>query len=105
MKITEYRKKQLGLKMTDNLTDEISEVCYKVIKKLYVKTSIPRIISYCQYLCKNLGFDFYKCMLEKIKEIESRTGFYDERLNKFIKDTSDEAKAKWYKADYESCRL
>ncbi|MCW1526038.1 hypothetical protein OLR83_02115 [Campylobacter jejuni] len=67
-----------------NLTDEISEVCYKVIKKLYVKTSIPRIISYCQYLCKNLGFDFYKCMLEKIKEIESRTGFYDERLKKFV---------------------
>ncbi|EPM2943957.1 hypothetical protein ACTK3C_000578 [Campylobacter jejuni] len=67
-----------------NLTDEISEVCYKVIKKLHVKTSIPRIISYCQYLCKNLGFDFYKCMLEKIKEIESRTGFYDERLKKFV---------------------
>lgn len=88
-----------------NLTDEISEVCYKVIKKLYVKTSMPRIISYCQYLCKNLGFDFYKCMLETIKEIESRTGYYDERLKKFIKDTSDEAKAKWYKADYESCRI
>lgn len=67
-----------------NLTDEISEVCCKVIKKLHVKTSIPRIISYCQYLCKNLGFDFYKCMLEKIKEIESRTGFYDERLKKFV---------------------
>ncbi|EFS7927565.1 hypothetical protein HW053_001651 [Campylobacter jejuni] len=88
-----------------NLTDEISEVCCKVIKKLQVKTSIPRIISYCQYLCKNLGFDFYKCMLQTIKEIESRTGYYDENLNKFIKDTSDEAKAKWYKADYESCRL
>ncbi|HEF7700853.1 hypothetical protein C3H41_06380 [Campylobacter jejuni] len=58
-----------------------------------------------EQLCKNLGFDFYKCMLETIKEIESRTGFYDERLKKFIKDTSDEAKAKWYKADYESCRL
>ncbi|EHT8189903.1 hypothetical protein KXN06_000839, partial [Campylobacter jejuni] len=36
------------------------------------------------HLCKNLGFDFYKCMLEKIKEIESRTGFYDERLKKFV---------------------
>ncbi|EAH8797566.1 hypothetical protein EWU78_08005, partial [Campylobacter coli] len=37
-----------------------------------------------EQLCKNLGFDFYKCMLEKIKEIESRTGFYDERLKKFV---------------------
>ncbi|WP_162284701.1 hypothetical protein [Campylobacter coli] len=37
-----------------------------------------------EQLCKNLDFDFYKCMLEKIKEIESRTGFYDERLKKFV---------------------
>ncbi|MBW1374686.1 hypothetical protein, partial [Campylobacter jejuni] len=66
------------------LTDAISEVCYREIKKLYAKPYIPLIISYCQYLCKNLGFDFYKCMLEKIKEIESRTGFYDERLNRFV---------------------
>ncbi|OEW20056.1 hypothetical protein [Campylobacter sp. BCW_6889] len=66
------------------LTDAISEVCYREIKKIYAKSYIPLIISYCQYLCKNLGFDFYKCMLEKIKEIESRTGFYDERLNRFV---------------------
>ncbi|EPE0650346.1 hypothetical protein ACSFW4_001739 [Campylobacter jejuni] len=58
-----------------------------------------------EYLVNILGFDFYKCMLQTIKEIESRKGYYDENLNKFIKDTSDEAKAKWYKADYESCRL
>ncbi|WP_234931630.1 acyl-CoA dehydrogenase family protein [Campylobacter coli] len=58
-----------------------------------------------EILVKNLGFDFYKCMLQTIKKIKSRTGHYDENLNKFIKDTSDEAKAKWYKADYKSCRL
>ncbi|EAL8932333.1 hypothetical protein GI170_09065 [Campylobacter jejuni] len=133
------------------LTDAISEVCYREIKKLYAKPYIPLIISYCQYLCKNLGFDFYKCMLEKIKEIESRTGFYDERLNRFVEkigaycereafdlaindfkltnvpnkyfldkegsdfwciriednngDYEDYYIRKWYKADYESCRL
>lgn len=68
-------------------------------------TFIYKIIFNCLNLVKNLGFDFYKCMLETIKEIESRTGCYDESLKKFIKDTSDEAKAKWYKAYYESCRL
>lgn len=87
------------------LTDAISEVCYREIKKFYAKLYIPIVISYCRFLIKNLGFDFYKCMLETIKEIESRTGYYDERLKKFIKYTSDEAKAKWYKADYESCRI
>lgn len=103
-------------------------------------------------LTKDLGFDFYKCMLEAIKEIESRTGHYDEGLKKFVKDTgaytekeayeiakrekvffnfvnfklyqdrrtmeyywvddtNDSANCKrikikkWYKADYESCRI
>ena len=44
-------------------------------------------------------------MLETIKEISSRTGYYDENIHKFVKDTSDEAKAKWYKADYEKCKI
>ncbi|HED6594860.1 TPA: hypothetical protein R5Z00_000073 [Campylobacter coli] len=97
-----------------------------------------------EILVKNLGFDFYKCMLEKIKEIESRKGYYDKGLNKFTKDKGayntkeaydkflkenisddfyiledneefvifdkendfalDKFK-KWYKADYESCRI
>lgn len=52
-----------------------------------------------------LGYNFYECMLETIKEISSRTGHYDENIHKFIKDKSDEAKAKWYKADYSKCRI
>ncbi|WP_144624639.1 hypothetical protein [Campylobacter coli] len=105
---------------------------------------IYKIIFNYLNLVKNLGFDFHKCMLEKIKEIENRTGFYDERLNKFTKDkgaynTEDafnrflkenisddfyiledneefvifdkendfalDKFKKWYKADYESCRI
>lgn len=52
-----------------------------------------------------LHYNSYKCMLETIKEISSRTGHYDKNIHKFIKDKSDEAKAKWYKADYEKCRI
>lgn len=37
-------------------------------------------------LTEDLGFDFYKCMLETIKEIESRKGYYNESIGKFIKD-------------------
>ena len=44
-------------------------------------------------------------MLETIKEISSRTGAYDENAKKWVKDTSDEARAKWYKPDYERARL
>lgn len=53
---------------------------------------------------EELGYNTFKCLLETIKEISSRTGKFDKTINKFVKDTSDEAKAKWYKADYKSCK-
>ena len=44
-------------------------------------------------------------MLETIKEISSRTGLYDQNIHKFVKNKSDEAKSKWYKADYDKCKI
>ena len=63
------------------------------------------ILINCAYLCEHYGFNFEIAMLETIKEISSRTGAYDEASKKWVKDTSDEAKAKWYKADYEKARI
>lgn len=51
------------------------------------------------------SYNFYKAMLETIKEISSRTGKWDDERKKFIKDTSDEAKAKWYKANYDKAKI
>ena len=63
------------------------------------------ILKYCASVCENYGFNFQKAMEETIKEISSRTGSYDENAKKWVKDTSDEAKAKWYQADYEKARI
>ena len=63
------------------------------------------ILKYCASVCEQYGFNFEIAMVETIKEISSRTGAYDEKAKKWIKDTSDEAKAKWYKADYELARI
>ena len=63
------------------------------------------ILKYCASVCEQYGFNFQKAMDETIKENSSRTGAYDEKAKKWIKDTSDEAKAKWYKADYEKARI
>lgn len=63
------------------------------------------ILKYCASVCEQYGFNFEIAMLETIKEISSRTGSYDEKAKKWIKDTSDEAMAKWYKADYEKARI
>ena len=63
------------------------------------------ILKYCASVCEQYGFDFQKSMIETIKEISSRTGSYDEVSKKWVKDESDEAKAKWYQPDYEKARI
>ena len=63
------------------------------------------ILANCAYLCEHYGYNFELAMLETIKEISSRTGSYDEKAKKWIKDESDEARAKWYKADYEKAKI
>ena len=64
-----------------------------------------QILLSCAKLCEQYGFDFQKAMDETIKEIISRTGSYDEVSKKWIKDESEEAKAKWYQANYELARI
>lgn len=63
------------------------------------------ILAQLAKLCEQYGFNFEVAMIETIKEISSRTGTYDEVAKKWVKDESDKAKAKWYKADYEKARL
>ena len=63
------------------------------------------ILDKCADICENYGFDFQIAMDETIKEISSRTGAYDENAKKWVKDESDEARAKWHKADYEKARI
>ncbi|ABS44638.1 hypothetical protein JJD26997_0295 [Campylobacter jejuni subsp. doylei 269.97] len=47
-------------------------------------TFIHRLVFDCFNLINNLGFNFYKCMLETIKDIESHAWYYDESLGKFV---------------------
>ena len=63
------------------------------------------ILDKCADICEYCGFDFQIAMDETIKEISSRTGAYDEKAKKWVKDESNEAKAKWYQADYEKARI
>lgn len=63
------------------------------------------ILINCAYLCEYYGFNFQIAMDETIKEISSRTGSYDENAKKWVKDESDEARAKWYQANYELARI
>ena len=73
---------------------------------LYTSTfDFKKILLNCAVLCEKYGFNFEIAMLETIKEISSRTGSYDENAKKWVKDESNEAKAKWYSANYELARI
>ena len=73
---------------------------------LYISTfDFKKILLNCAGVCEKYGFNFEIAMLETIKEISSRTGTYNEATKKWEKDMSDEAQAKWYKADYEKARI
>lgn len=86
--------------MLDILMREISDNCRR-----FNKITICGVLEVCASLCYYHGYDFKTAMLETIKELNSRTGSYDESAKKWVKDTSEQAKAKWYKADYEKARI
>ena len=43
------------------------------------------LIRELELLTDSFGFDFYNCMIETINEIDSRNGYYDPTINKFVK--------------------
>ena len=69
------------------------------------KYSFIDIIEMCKYMIDNTGYDYFKCMNETLKEIESRKGAFNQESGKWEKFKDDESKKQWYKANYESCKL
>ena len=51
------------------------------------------------------GYDVEKVLLETAKEINSRTGAWNEEAQKWQKFKTPEAKALWVKADYTDTKL
>lgn len=99
----EWKKSSLN---ADYILKQLVEKCALFSYFEWVEPSTFNIILInCAYLCEHYGYNFELAMLETIKEISSRTGSYNEATKKWEKDLSDEAQAKWYKADYEKARI
>ena len=99
----EFKKSSLD---ADYILKQMVEKCARLSYFDWGEASAFNIILInCAYLCEHYGFNFQIAMDETIKEISSRTGTYDEVSKKWIKDESDEAKAKWYQANYELARI
>lgn len=69
------------------------------------KYSFIEIIEMSRYIIENMGYDYFKCMDETLKEIESRKGAFNRESGKWEKFKDEESQKLWYKADYESCKL
>ena len=108
--IGEVKRTEIELKKSsldaDYILKQMVEKCARFSYFEWGETSAFNIILInCAYLCEYYGFNFQIAMDETIKEISSRTGAYDENAKKWVKDESDETRAKWYKADYEKARI
>ena len=105
LKRTEIEWKKSSLN-ADYILKQLVEKCAEFSYFEWVDVLAFNIILInCAYLCEYYGFNFQIAMDETIKEISSRTGAYDEKAKKWVKDSSNEAQAKWYKADYEKARI
>ena len=98
------------IKEPETVTNIISSVTLgkqldQITQNKFSKDSLENMIDICYTLSKSIGYDFKVAMDETIKEISSRTGSYDETAKKWIKDTSEAAKAKWYKANYSLAKV
>lgn len=105
VKLTEIELKKSSLDADYILKQMVERCAFLSYFEWREAKSFNIILANCAYLCEHYGFNFQIAMDETIKEISSRTGSYDEVSKKWIKDESWEAKAKWYKANYELARI
>ena len=105
VKLTEIELKKSSLDADYILKQMVERCAFLSYFEWREAKSFNIILINCAYLCEHYGFNFQIAMDETIKEISSRTGTYDENAKKWVKDESDEAKAKWYQANYELARI
>ena len=91
--VTKYLLNELPT--TKEFRDEVDE---------YIRT-IALQLSTSNSDIKNLGFEPTCTFSETLLEIQSRVGSVNPETGKWEKDKSPEARAKWYKANYDLCRL
>ena len=85
-----------------NLSNRTPEQLLKLLDSVKV-SNLP--INEKARLIEDMDYDYFKCMNETLKEIESRKGAFNSESGKWEKFKDDESKKLWYKADYKSCKL
>ena len=90
-----------GIRYTTH--NELKLICVEPVKNINKEVFI--FVSHIFSTIYMYGYDPIMCVEEVIKHISSRIGKWDETIKKFVKDTSEEAKAKWYEHDFNKCKI
>ena len=115
--IVEEMLESLGFDVPRRNRQILKDALINFVREVYSRgiatnTETPenfKVDAYCDIVVfalgeiQKLGYNPESAMIETWKEISSRTGEIVD--GKFEKDLSDEAKARWYKADYESAKM
>jgi len=87
---------------TVNIVEELAELNEASKKSDWngMIDAIADIMVFCSSELTQYQLDAEEVLLETHREINSRIGAWSQEYGKWMKDTSPEAKANWYSADY-----
>lgn len=78
------------------------------MKRLASESKSSALYQLCtsvMYYIQSLGYNPHLCIIETIKKINSRDGEIDKKINKWVKSTTTESKAKWYTPNFSKCKV
>lgn len=99
---TYHKAKRINFYSIANILDRLP---YMFRKGDYFKFNFMDIVEISRWMIEDMNYDYFKCMDETLKEVESRKGVFNPDTGKWEKFKDDESKKLWYKANYESCKL
>lgn len=89
----------------DNILFDDIVVIRDILSKDFSYSNLYCLYDAIKKYLENRCISLFKAMLETYKEIDSRTGEWNEEKQKWLKYKTPEAMAKWYKANYKSCLI
>lgn len=104
--LKKWREERGLQKVVGNIAGNLSEELTELLRAENENEEIDALADMIVFSINAIeakGYNAEKVMLETCKEINSREGEYNPNSKKWEKFKTPEAKAKWYKADYNSC--
>ena len=97
-----HKAKRVNFYSIANIIDRLP---YMFRKGNDIKFNFMDVVEISRWIIEDMGYDYFKCMDETLKEVESRKGAFNPESGKWEKFKDEESQKLWYKADYNSCKI